>query len=98
MIAVLRVRLFFEVNLGLIDSDQPFMWIGAKDYSNGYFFEPRFYGQDYNTFLEALIAVPFIRLNMPVYVAVPLVTHLILLLPFLFTGFYLFVHQKKEQA
>ena len=42
------------------DSDQSIMWLGAKDYSNGIFHEPRFYGQDYNTMLESLFSVPFL--------------------------------------
>ena len=74
------------------------MWLGAKHYSQGLFYEPRFYGQDYNTMMEALFAVPFIKMGMPVYYAVPLATHLIALVPFLFTAIYLFLKQKKEAA
>ncbi|MES2760970.1 MAG: hypothetical protein V4677_02140 [Bacteroidota bacterium] len=74
------------------------MWLGAKHYSKGLFYEPRFYGQDYNTMMEALFAVPFIKLGVPVYFAVPIATHILFLIPFLFTAIYLFLKKHKEQA
>lgn len=98
MILLIRVVVFFKLNLGFIDSDQAFMWVGARDYANGLFYEPRFYAQDYNTFMEALFAVPLIWLNVPVYYAVPIATHFIFLTPVLFTSFYLFFKRKKIQA
>ncbi|PBQ31829.1 hypothetical protein CNR22_08630 [Sphingobacteriaceae bacterium] len=98
VILLTRVLIFFKVNLPCIDSDQPFMWAGVKDYSEGKFYEPRFYGQDYNTFLEALFAVPLYWLKVPVYYALPIATHFLSLFPFLFTAFYLFFHQRKENA
>lgn len=97
-ILVTRVLLFFHINLDFIDSDQPFMWIGAKDYSEGNFFEPRFYGQNYNTFFESLVAVPLLWAGMPVYYAVPTATHFLFLFPFLFTASYLFTNKKKENG
>lgn len=93
-----RILLYLHLNLDHIDSDQPIMWLAAKHFSEGLFFEPRFYGQNYNTMMEALLAVPFIKLGMPVYYAVPLVTHLLFLTPFLFTAGYLFLVDKKIQS
>lgn len=93
----MRVLLFFNINF-YIDSDQPFMWAGAKDYSQGLFYEPRFYGQNYNSFMESLFAVPLMWLKVPVYYALPIATHFISLFPFLFTAFYLFFAGKKESA
>jgi|GEM_PF-319473 len=98
LILITRVLIFFTVNLTAIDSDQPFMWAGLKDYAEGRFYEPRFYGQDYNTFFEALFAVPLVWLSLPVYYALPIATHFISLFPFLFTAFYLFSKGKKENA
>lgn len=97
-ILITRILIFFNVNVDAIDSDQPFMWAGLKDYSEGRFYEPRFYGQDYNTFLEALFALPLVWLALPVYYALPIATHFISLFPFLFTAFYLFFKGKKENA
>lgn len=90
--------LFVHINLGYIDSDQPFMWAGAADYAKGVFMEPRFYGQNYNTFMEPLFAVPFMWCGLPVYYALPLATHFIFLFPFLFSAGYLFFNNKKNAA
>lgn len=90
--------IFSTVNIDYLDDDQIIMWLGAKDYSKGIFHEPRFYGQAYNTFMEGLVAVPFIWLKMPVYYAVPLATHLIFLTPFFFTAFYLLKHHFEDKA
>lgn len=98
MTALLHVVSFFTLNLNIIDSDQPYMWIGARDFAHGEFYEPRYYAQDYNTFMEALFAVPFIWFGLPVYYAVPVATHIIFLFPFVFSSCYLFFHQKKIQA
>jgi hypothetical protein len=98
-IAVLtRVLMFAHLNMNYIDTDQPLMWLGATDYSNGIFHEPRYYGQNYNTFFEGLLAVPLIWLKVPVYYAVPAVTQFLFLFPFLFTAIYLFMDKKKIHA
>ncbi len=93
-----RIWLFFTVNINFIDNDQPIMWLGAKHFSKGLFYEPRFYGQDYNTMMEALFAVPLIKIGLPVYYAVPIATHLIFLTPFLFSSLFLFIMKQKEKA
>lgn len=93
-----RVALFFTININAIDNDQVIMWLGAKHYSQGLFYEPRFYGQDYNTLMEAIFAVPFMWCGLPVYYAVPLATHLIFLTPFLFIASYLFINKHKQKA
>mgnify|MGYP003345891466 FL=1 len=80
----------FNYNLTAIDSDQPYMWIGASDFAKGEFHEPRYYGQDYNTFMEALFAVPLLWLGYPVNYSVPIATHFIFIFPYFFTAFYLF--------
>lgn len=92
-----RVLIFNTANQ-FVDSDQPFMWQATKDFSEGKFYEPRFYGQDYNTFLEALVAVPFFKAGMPVYKAVPLATHLLFLFPLLFSLIYIYRKVGKRQA
>ena len=93
-----RLFIYLKYNLNYIDSDQAYMWAGALDYSNGYFYEPRYYAQDYNTFMEALFAVPLIWFNVKAYYAVPLATHFIALFPYIFTSAYLFMKQQKIQA
>lgn len=93
-----HVILFFTVNFDYADSDQVLVWLGAKHYSEGLFYEPRFYGQPYNTLMEALFAVPLIWLKVPVYYAVPIATHIIFLTPFVFTSIYLFSKNQVEKA
>lgn len=98
LIVLNRVLLFIYINQDCIDNDQVVMWAGTRDFSNGEFHVPRFYGQDYSTMLEALVAVPFVKLGMPVYYATPLSTHILFLVPFLTAAVYLFVIKKKLQA
>ena len=93
-----RLCLFFTVNQTSIDNDQVVMWAGAKDFSEGMFRVPLFYGQDYNTMLEALVATPLVWLSVPIYYAVPVATHILFLFPFLFSAFYLFKKHYKTQA
>jgi hypothetical protein len=98
LVILSRLFLFLELNLSYIDTDQPLMWLGATDYSKGNFFEPRYYGQNYNTFMEGLFAVPLLWITVPVYKAVPAATHFIFLFPFLFTAGYLFARGKKANS
>lgn len=98
LILVIRIKVFYEFNLQVIDSDQPYMWLGAADYAKGIFMEPRYYGQDYNTFMEALFAVPLVWLGLPVYKALPIASDFISLFPFFFAASYLFAKGFKVQA
>ncbi len=53
-----RWNVLHEFGFQYPDSDQAIMWQGAVDFAQGIFHEPRFYGQDYNTMIESLFAVP----------------------------------------
>lgn len=94
----IRALVFLNFSTQVIDSDQPYMWLGARDYAEGKFMEPRYYGQDYNTFMEALIAAPFLWLELPVYQAVPIASIIISLFPFLFAASYLFCRKLRIHA
>jgi hypothetical protein len=93
-----RALCFTGLNAKFSDSDQTLMWLGARDYSQGHFPEPRFYGQDYNTFFESLVAAPLLWLDVPVYHAVPLATHFIFLFPFLFGASWMFSRGNRNGA
>jgi hypothetical protein len=94
-----RVVLFLDLNLRYIDADQPIMWLALKNFAQGIFHEPRYYGQNYNTLMEALLAVPlFSWFHLPMHHALPLVTHFLFLFPFLFMAFYFFYAGKKTHA
>lgn len=96
LFTVTRLQVFVRFNLQYIDTDQPYMWLGAVDYAKGRFYEPRYYGQSYNTFLEALSVVPLVWLKVPVYISVPAATHFLSAFPFLFTAVYLFYRGRKS--
>ena len=80
------------------DSDQSIMWLGAKNYARGLFHEPLFYGQSYNSMLEALLAVPLIKLSVPVYLALPTVTTSLALFPFILLSTLTFFKYSRTTA
>jgi hypothetical protein len=98
ILLVNSVLIYLRFSTQYIDSDQVLIWAGASDYSKGLFYEPRYYGQSYNTLLESLVAVPFIKCHMPVYYAVPLATQLLFLFPIVFTSCYLYARNMKVNA
>lgn len=63
------------------DSDQTVMWQAAMDMSGGDFHNLFWYGQTYSSNLESLLAVPLLWLKVPVYLALPIVSGLLSLLP-----------------
>ena len=97
-IIITRTIIYFRYNLNLIDTDQAYMWLGAVDFSNGHFYEPRYYGQDYNTFMEAFLASPLLHFNWKVYEILPIITNLLSLFPYFFTAIYLYLKNQKYKA
>jgi hypothetical protein len=83
MLLIQRCMILVDFGFKYTDSDQAIMWAGLIDYSKGIFHEPRFYGQNYSTMLEALFAVPLYYFGLPPYKALPIVTSLITLAPFI---------------
>jgi hypothetical protein len=59
------------------------MWQAAMDMANLEFHHPFWYGQTYSSNLESLLAAPLLWLQVPVYIALPLVTWMLSLLPLL---------------
>ena len=98
IIVGIRLYIYFTYNLKIIDTDQAYMWLGATDFSQGHFYEPRYYGQDYNTFMEALLASTLLHFNFKVYQILPLVTSFLSLFPYLFMAVYLFLKNRKIYA
>ncbi|WP_070138579.1 hypothetical protein [Crocinitomix algicola] len=87
---------FFGFNF--TDIDQLVMWNGALNYSKGIFHEPFFYGQDYNYMLESLAAVPLLKLGVPIYQAMPIVTSFFTCLPYLVFAGLLIVKKRMFWA
>jgi hypothetical protein len=76
------------------DSDQSILWYGLDNYSKGIFHEPRFYGQAYNTMMEAFFAIPLYKSGIPAYKALPLIASCLAIFPYII--FSLLVFQKKS--
>ena len=64
------------------DQDQALLWYAAREFLHGRFHEPCFYGQDYNTCIESYLAAPLLICGLPYWVALPVVTVVLGLLPF----------------
>lgn len=78
-----RIAFLVRFSFRYLDKDQVLLWYGARDFLNGEFHEPAFYGQAYGTMIESLLAVPLLGMGASYPVALPLVTSLLGLLPFL---------------
>lgn len=98
VLVIIQARIYLNYNLQFIDSDQFFMWAGLKDYATGLFYEPRYYAQNYNTFFEALVAVPFYKMGLPAYKALPLATHLLFIFPIASSVIILYRNRHGWQA
>lgn len=97
-VAGFRIYILNSFAFEFTDSDQTIMWLAAKDYSQGFFHEPRFYGQDYNTMLEALLAVPLLFAGLPVFKALPIVTSCLTILPFILLSLLSYFNRSKPAA
>lgn len=71
------------------------MWLGTKNYAQGLFHEPRFYGQAYNSMLESLLAVPLFKLGLPLHIALPTITTLLTLFPFFVISILTYLKRSK---
>jgi hypothetical protein len=70
------------------DHDQVLMWYAATEYAHLRVHEPRFYGQNYNTMLEAAFAAPLVLGGVPHAQALPIVTSFLALSPFVLVGVF----------
>lgn len=83
LVIAYRIYVLIQFGFEYTDQDQAVLWEGVRDFSSGVFHETRYYGQGYNTMLEALLATPLYLAGVPVYQALPVVTTLLALLPFI---------------
>ena len=80
--AIDRTYLLFVFGFRYIGIDDALIQQVAVDYGNGIFREPFLYGQNYNPMLEALLAAPFVRFGAAPWIALPIVTSILALIPF----------------
>lgn len=98
LVATLIDRLYLLITFGTTHTgtDDVIFWNVANDMAQGIFREPFLYGQNYNPALESLLAVPLLWSGAPAYIALPISTSLLALLPFL--SFALWHFRRKEFA
>jgi len=78
-----RWRILQEFSFVYTDHDQALMWCAAREFSAGNFHEPHFYGQNFNSMFEALLAVPLMKAGIDPPYAVPIAAVFLALAPFL---------------
>lgn len=69
-------------NFQQVDFDQATLWYGCADYAHGFITDLYFYGQNYNSMIESLFAVPLYWCNVPLNIALPLSATFFSLLPY----------------
>ena len=84
LIVIWYTSVLLQFSFQYTDSDQTLMWMALRDYSQGVFHEPRFYGQAYNSMIEALLAVPLYWAGVSPSIALPIVSSLLSLVPYIF--------------
>ena len=77
-----RMRLLTLFGFRYTDEDQALLWYAAEEAFHGRFHEPCFFGQSYNTTMEGVLAVPLYAVGVPLPYALPIITCLLGLLPF----------------
>lgn len=97
-IAFTKAWVLFTFSTVYTDNDQLILWIGARDFLQGYFPDFCFYGQAYNTMLEGYLAAPLVWSGIHYSVALPLITLGIGLIPWLIAFWFFFKHRAFEQA
>ena len=80
------------------DDDQALMWYGTVHFAHGNFPEPCFFGQNYGSMLESLLAVPFYLMGWPLNYALPLTTGLLYIIPFAFCSIWLLKKGRRIPA
>ena len=97
LFAVIWFRYLILINFGFkyTDSDQAIMWFALDNYSNGIIHEPRFYGQSYNTMLEAVLAIPFFKAGVSNYIILPIITSVLSLFPYILISIFTFRKKAK---
>lgn len=73
------------------DGDQTILWGMLSDYTSGIFNEPGFYGQAYNSGIEAMFAVPLYKCGIPAHRALPIVSTFMCIFPFVIIAWFTFL-------
>jgi hypothetical protein len=98
LLIIERVHLLTLFHFRWIDDDQALLWHAATDLARGQFHEPRFYGQAYSTWLEAVPAALLLLLEVPHRIALPVSTLACALFPFILLGLVALREGKSNAA
>lgn len=88
LVFITKFNLLNSFGARFTDDDQSLMAQGLHEFSQGRFHETRFFGQAYNTMLEALLALPLYKIGWSPFWALPFVTTCLAVAPFLWIAFY----------
>jgi hypothetical protein len=97
-IVLYRIIVLLKFATIYTDSDQTIMWYGLKDYSSFVFHEPRFYGQSYNTMIEAFFAIPLFKMGLSAHTSLSIITASMAIFPFIFLSILCFKNSLKKTA
>lgn len=93
-----RLRLAQLFLFKFSDEDQTLEWYAAHELLRGHIPEPCFYGQSFNSCLEGMLAAPLVAVHVPYWIAVPTVTVLLGLFPFLLMAWIAWRHKRYGMA
>jgi hypothetical protein len=92
-----RIFVLKQFAFAYTDSDQVVMWCGARDFSLGQFHEPAYYGQNYNSMIEAFFASLFFNWVTPRH-ALPIITSFLALSPYFIVAAVCYFKKRNTQA
>ncbi len=84
LLALDRLLMLVQFSSRWIDDDQGVLWVVTDELLKGRFHQIHFPGQSYNIVLEPFLATPLVGAGMPPAFALPLVTLLLAVFPFVF--------------
>jgi hypothetical protein len=94
---IYRLLVLKQFAFAYTDSDQVVMWCGARDFSLGQFHEPAYYGQNYNSMIEAFFASIFFKWVTPRH-ALPLITSFLAFFPYVVIAGVSYFKKRNVQA
>lgn len=98
LVLIDRWRLLDQFTFRYVCDDQAIAWAATKDYSEGKFLEPFFYGQPYNPMPENFLALLMTKSGVAYNKAIPIAVSVLSLFPFILLGVLLMRRQKVMQA
>jgi hypothetical protein len=93
-----RVWATIHYNIPYLDIDESLMLYALHEMAHFRFHEPAFYGQSYNTVLEAFFALPLYWINLPAHIAISISSAFLAVFPFLFLAYLYYKNSLTNAA